>query len=82
MIEVSVAGQEQAQVLQSESQLRDAGLDERGGLAESGVQQDEPVRSGDEERRDVGGADVVEVSGNPEGRERPVPLGVCRSVLR
>jgi hypothetical protein len=82
VVRVRVRVEQHPHVLDVEAELRDARDDQRRGLGIAAVDQHVAVRPGEQERRDAGGADVVEVPGDPErrvgdravARDRRVPL--------
>lgn len=69
--------QEDFDVLDVEAELRDACHDHWRGAGISAVEHDVAFRSGDEESRDIRGADVVEVAGDAERFRWPLSAALC-----
>jgi hypothetical protein len=66
VVEVRVGVEQHLHVPDVEAELGDAADDQRGGLGVAAVDQDVARGPGEQERRDAGGADVVQVAGDPE----------------
>ena len=73
VVEMGVAVEQNLDVIELESELDDVRLDLRRGLDEAAVDQDVTRRRGDQVGGDVGCADVVEILGDAERRDRLVP---------
>ena len=74
VVGVGVADEQELHVAEFESELFDAGADERNGFFEAAVDQDVAFRCGDEEGGEVFGADVVEVASDLVRREGLGPV--------
>jgi hypothetical protein len=72
VIDVRVAVQQELDVLEPEPERPHALPDERNRLGEPAVEQEVPLRCGDQEQGDVRGPDIVDVPDHPEGLERVV----------
>ena len=70
--------QEHFDVLDVEAELRDARHDHRRGAGIAAVEHDVALGPGDEERRDVVRADVVEIAGDAERFGRLLPACCLR----
>src|SRR5208282_2571495 len=75
MIEMRVAVQQKLDVLDREAELGDALFYDRRRFRKTAVQKNRAIGSPDEEGRDIGRADVVNVADDAEGFHGLVPLG-------
>ncbi len=73
VIQMGVTVQNDFDVFQAETQLRDAVANARDGGFESGINQNVALGCGDEERTDAGGSDVIKIPDDVEGLEGRVP---------
>ena len=74
MVVVGMVGQDDFDVGEFETEFFDAGADERDGAVETRVDEDVTLGRGDEVTGQTGRADVLEIVGNPVGREWCVPV--------
>ncbi len=80
MIKMRMAVEQKLDVLHGEAEFRDVLLDERSGFGKATVQQDGALGGSDEERRDVGGAYVVDVADDAEWLNGLVPRGTFAGI--
>src|ERR1700735_5221793 len=75
MIVVRVAVQQDLDIFDREAEFRDALLDEPRGFGKSAIEQDGTLRGLDIERRNIGGADVINIANDAERLDGLVPFG-------
>src|SRR5271157_5677238 len=83
MIVMSVAVEQELDVFDGEAQVGDALLDDGRGFGQAAIKKNRAVRSLNEERRHIGGADVIDIADDAEWLDRLVPGGaLVRTALR
>lgn len=81
VIVVRMAADQDLHVLDAKPEALDVCANDRSGLDETAVEQDVTFRRGDQVRRDVARADVIEVSFDAERRDRLIPRARNRIAL-
>src|SRR5208283_1807698 len=81
MVGMSVADQDQVDLLPAKAKLPQIGFNDRHGLPKTGIEKDMAFAGCHQKGRDAGSTDVVEITHDPERLNRLVPLGNRRKVL-